>query len=86
MSSSPTDLSAGNGIACTRRSRSTTGAGLSMSCPVGAVAPSCMALRQRTSIGSISRAAASLSICASCANAACTDPKPRIAPHGGLLV
>jgi hypothetical protein len=30
--------------------------------------------------------AASRSICASCANATCTAPKPRIAPHGGLLV
>ena len=31
-------------------------------------------------------AAASLSICASWANATWTAPKPRIAPHGGLFV
>ena len=31
-------------------------------------------------------ASASSSISASCANAACTQPNPRIAPHGGLLV
>src|SRR5437667_361332 len=34
----------------------------------------------------MSSAAASLSICASCAKQLCTAPNPRIAPHGGLLV
>ena len=31
-------------------------------------------------------ASASLSICASCAKHDCTEPKPRMAPHGGLFV
>ena len=42
-----------------------TGAGLSMTCPVGASAPWLIALRQRSSTGSRPSAAASLSICAS---------------------
>ncbi len=57
-----------------------------MTCPVGACAPWVIALRQRSSTGSRPSAAASLSIWASWANAACTEPKPRMAPHGGLLV
>jgi hypothetical protein len=76
----------GSGIACTRRSSSSTGAALSITCPVGASAPSVIALRQRRSTGSRPSSTASLSIWASWANAACTEPKPRIAPHGGLLV
>ena len=44
------------------------------------------ALRTRSSTGSRPSAAASLSICDSYAKHACTAPKPRIAPHGGLLV
>ena len=78
--------SAGSGMSRTVRSSSATGAGLSTICPVGASQPSSIALRQRTSTGSSPSTAASLSICASCANAACTEPNPRIAPHGGLLV
>ena len=73
-------------MACTRRSSSATGAGLSMSWPVGACAPSDIAFRIRSSTGSMPSAAAPLSICASYANAACTVPNPRIAPHGGLFV
>src|SRR5258708_7820062 len=41
------------------------GAGLSITCPVGPALPCSIALRRRTSTGSIPRAAASLSICAS---------------------
>ena len=37
-------------------------------------------------MGSISSAAASLSICASAAKQAWTAPNPRIAPQGGLFV
>ena len=44
------------------------------------------AFRSRSSTGSIESAAASLSICPSCAKHTCTAPNPRIAPHGGLLV
>ena len=70
----------------TRVSSSATGAGQRTVAPVGSVEPVCIALRSRSSTGSISSAAASLSICASCAKHACTEPKPRIAPHGGLSV
>ena len=70
----------------THRSSSSTGAALSTTCPVGACEPSRIALRVRSSTGSSPRAAAALSIWASYANAACTAPKPRIAPQGGLLV
>ena len=44
------------------------------------------AFRSRSSTGSIESAAASLSICPSCAKHTCTAPNPRIAPHGGLFV
>ena len=44
------------------------------------------ALRTRRSTGSMPSAAASRSICDSWAKATWTAPKPRIAPHGGLLV
>ena len=44
------------------------------------------AFLSRSSTGSIESAAASLSICPSCAKHTCTAPNPRIAPHGGLLV
>ena len=54
-------------------------------CPVGSTSPGFSAFNSRSSIGSISSAAASLSICASAANAVCTAPKPRIAPQGGLF-
>ena len=54
--------------------------------PVGNVSPVCNALSSRSSIGSMSSSAASLSICASCAKHTWTAPNPRIAPHGGLFV
>ena len=57
-----------------------------MGAPVGIDVPVVIALRSRSATGSISSAAASLSICASCAKHVCTAPKPRIAPHGGLSV
>ncbi len=57
-----------------------------MTWPVGAVEPSWKPLRARISTGSRPTASASLSMIASIAKAACTDPNPRIAPHGGLLV
>ena len=63
-----------------------TGAGQLMGAPVGIEEPVVIALRRRSSTGSSSRAAASLSICASCAKQVCTAPNPRIAPHGGLSV
>ena len=70
----------------TRSSSSATGAGQRTAAPVGSVEPVLIALRSRSSTGSISSAAASLSICASWAKQVCTAPKPRIAPHGGLSV
>ena len=57
-----------------------------MTCPVGAVEPSWKPLRARISTGSRPTASASRSMIASNANAVCTEPKPRIAPHGGLFV
>ncbi len=54
--------------------------------PVGRVSPCASAFMIRSSTGSISSAAASLSICASAAKQVWTAPKPRIAPQGGLLV
>ena len=48
--------------------------------------PGTSALRLRKSKGSMSRAAANLSICASWPTQTWTAPKPRIAPQGGLLV
>ena len=57
-----------------------------MTCPVGAGRALGKPLRTRISTGSTPTASASLSISASIAKAACTEPKPRIAPHGGLLV
>src|SRR4051812_12507124 len=76
----------GSGRDETRRSSSSTGAGQLIGAPVGMEEPVSMALRRRSSTGSISSAAASLSICASWAKHVCTAPKPRIAPHGGLSV
>ena len=73
-------------MARTRSSSSATGAGSPTRWPVGMRLSGPMALRIRRSTGSMSSAAASLSICASWAKATCTAPKPRIAPHGGLLV
>jgi hypothetical protein len=57
-----------------------------MTCPVGSVSPGFSAFRSRSSTASMPSATASLSICASAANAVCTAPNPRIAPHGGLFV
>ena len=48
--------------------------------------PGASAFSSRSSTGSMSSASASLSICASAAKQVWTAPKPRIAPHGGLLV
>ena len=76
----------GSGRALTLSSSSTTGAGQRIFAPVGIVPPSASALRRRSSTGSISSTAASLSICASCAKQVWTAPNPRIAPHGGLSV
>jgi hypothetical protein len=76
----------GIGSAAVSRRHRSTGATLSSTCPVGITSPVRMALRNRTSIGSRPRAAASLSIWLSWAKQACTTPKPRMAPHGGLLV
>ena len=79
-------LGPGSGREVTLSSSSTTGAGEVIGAPVGMIVPSEAALRLRSSTGSISSAAASLSICASWAKQVCTAPKPRIAPHGGLSV
>ena len=54
--------------------------------PVSSRSPWPRALRSRSSTGSIPHASASLSIWASWAKHTCTAPKPRMAPHGGLLV
>src|SRR5829696_9851193 len=54
--------------------------------PVGRTSPGFNALRSRSSTGSMSSPAASLSICASVAKQVWTAPNPRIAPHGGLLL
>ena len=68
------------------RISSATGAVPVITWPVISRSPVVIALRSRSSTGSMPSAAASLSICASCAKHTCTAPKPRIAPHGGLLV
>ena len=65
---------------------SSTGAVPVMTCPVISRSPVFSAFCSRSSTGSMPSAAASLSICASWAKQVCTAPKPRIAPHGGLLV
>src|SRR5204863_8480598 len=72
--------------AAARRITSATGSVPVMRCPVGSDPPGASAFRRRSSIGSMSSAAASLSIWASCAKHTWTAPNPRIAPHGGLLV
>src|SRR3954464_10540526 len=84
MSRSPSD--GGRGRSRTRCTSSATGAGKSTTWPVTVVEPSLIALRIRTSAGSIPNAAASLSICDSYAYVGCTAPSPRMAPQGGLLV
>src|SRR5579875_3951133 len=84
-SQGPSPRCGGSGIACTRRSSSATGAGLSIVCPVGTGDPCDIALRQRNSTGSRPAAAAQRSICDSQANAVCTAPKPLVGvqPLGG---
>ena len=76
----------GGSSAAARRMTSATGREPRTTWPVGSVSPGASAFNSRSSTGSMSRAAASLSICASAAKQVCTAPKPRIAPHGGLLV
>ena len=68
-----------------RRITSATGSEPVTTWPMGIVSPGPRAFRSRSSIGSISRVAASLSICASCAKQPWTAPKPRMAPQGGLF-
>jgi hypothetical protein len=53
----------GKGMAAAWRSIDASGAGESMTCPVGSTEPSDTALRARTSIGSSPSSAASASIC-----------------------
>ena len=76
----------GNGSAAVSRMHRSTGATLSITCPVINLSPVRMAFFSRISTGSNPQAAASLSICDSWAKQACTTPKPRIAPQGGLLL
>ena len=76
----------GNGIESVSVMQRATGETLSMICPVMSGSPVTIALIKRTSTGDLPAAAAILSICDSCAKQAWTTPKPRIAPHGGLLV
>ena len=65
---------------------SATGSDPVMRWPVGRTSPGAIALRRRSSTGSMPSSAASRSICASEPKHVCTAPKPRIAPQGGLLV
>src|SRR5919201_531671 len=76
----------GSPSAAHRRITSATGSLPVITWPVGITSPDSSAFNNRSSIGSMSSAAASLSICASCAKQLCTAPNPRIAPHGGLFV
>ena len=79
--------SAGGGSsAAAARIVSATGSEPVIRWPVGSTSPGASAFSSRSSTGSMSSAAASLSICASPAKHVCTAPKPRIAPHGGLFV
>jgi hypothetical protein len=73
-------------MAAARRMTSRVGSAPVTTCPVASIPPGSSAFRSLSSTGSISRAAASLSIWASAAKHVCTAPKPRIAPHGGLFV
>ena len=73
-------------MAAALRITSATGIDPVIFCPVGSASPGAIAFRSRSSTGSISSAAASLSICASAAKQVWTAPNPRIAPHGGLFV
>src|SRR5947208_756862 len=73
----------GTGSSAQRRITSATGSVPVISWPVGSRSPGPSALRSRSSTGSMPSAAASLSICASCAKQLCTAPKPRLAPAEG---
>ena len=77
---------AGSGGAEQVRITSAKGAVPFSTCPVMSESPLLKALRSLSSTGSIPRTAASLSIWASWAKHTCTEPKPLIAPQGGLLV
>ena len=76
----------GSGAPAHWRITSATGKVPVITCPVMRRSSWSRALIRRSSIGSIWRAAASLSICDSWPKQVCTAPKPRMAPHGGLLV
>src|SRR5439155_17105261 len=86
MGSRGSSSGSGTGRAAARRITSATGSVPVILWPVGSEPPGPRALSNRSSIGSISSAAASLSIWASCAKQTCTAPNPRIAPQGGLFV
>src|SRR5215211_4449844 len=73
-------------IAAARSITAATGSEPVIFWPVGSESPGASAFLSRSSTGSSSSAAASLSIWASAAKQLCTAPKPRIAPQGGLLV
>ena len=87
MSSGSGSSGSGSGIgsAAVSRMHRATGATLSMTWPVMSLSPVCIAFFRRISTGDSPHASASLSICDSWAKHACTTPKPRIAPHGGLF-
>ena len=75
----------GGSSAAARRITSATGKAPVIVWPVGSTSPGSSAFSSRSSTGSMSSAAASLSICASWAKQVWTAPNPRIAPHGGLF-
>ena len=76
----------GKGSASVSRMHRSTGATLSRICPVIRVSPVRIAFSSRTATGDMPAASAILSIWPSCAKHACTTPKPRMAPQGGLFV
>ena len=76
----------GTSSAAARLMTSFVGREPSTTCPVARRPPGSSAFRSLSSTGSISSAAASLSICASAAKHVCTAPNPRMAPQGGLFV
>ena len=79
-------LRLGTASAAARRMTSFVGSEPAITWPVASRPPGSSAFRSRSSTGSISSSAASLSICASAAKHVCTAPNPRIAPQGGLFV
>ncbi len=77
----------GSGMETSSSMQAVVGSEVSIVWPlVGIESPDSSALRLRSSTGSKPSSPASRSICASAAKHDCTVPKPRIAPHGGLLV